>query len=90
MVSQTADAPVLEPGHPGDEKISGPIASLLDSHGNATGIRFIGIPSGHEFGAFLEDIKAVSTHEVALSDQAKEALSQITHPVHIQVFTTPT
>lgn len=90
MVSQTADAPVLEPGHAGDETISGPIATLLDSQGHATGIRFVGIPSGHEFGAFLEDIKAVSTREVNLSDKAKEALAQITQPVHIQVFTTPT
>ncbi|OLZ08092.1 hypothetical protein [Sulfobacillus thermosulfidooxidans] len=90
MVTQTTEAPALEPGHPGDEAISGPIANLLDNNGNPTGIRFVGIPSGHEFGAFLEDIKAVSTHQVALSDKAKEALAQIKEPVHIQVFTTPT
>lgn len=90
MVSQTSEAPVLEPGHPGNEPISGPIANLLDNQGRATGIRFVGIPSGHEFGAFLEDIKAVSTHTVNLTDKAKEALAQLTQPVHIQVFTTPT
>ncbi len=90
MVTQTTEVPPLEPGHLGDEKISGPIAVLLDNQGNNTGIRFVGIPSGHEFGAFLEDIKAVSTHHIGLSEEGKQALSQIQKPVHIQVFTTPT
>ncbi len=90
MVAQIAEAPPLEPGHSGTESASGPIATLLDNQGHPTGIRFVGIPSGHEFGAFLEGIKAVSTHEAQLSDQAKQALAHITSPVHIQVFTTPT
>ncbi len=90
MVTRTTNVPVLEPGHPGDETISGPVANLLDHQGKETGIRFIGIPSGHEFGAFLEDLKAVSTHQSGLSEKAKQALDAISHPVHIQVFTTPT
>ncbi|HBQ93904.1 MAG: hypothetical protein M1294_14095 [Firmicutes bacterium] len=90
MVTQTTEVPPLEPGHSGDENISGPIAMLLDNSGHPTGIRFVGIPSGHEFGAFLEDIKAVSTHHVGLSEEGQQALSQIQQPVHIQVFTTPT
>ncbi|MHB1610784.1 MAG: hypothetical protein ACYCT0_03740 [Sulfobacillus sp.] len=90
MVKTTEKAPMLEPGHGGNETITGPVAELLDNTGNRTGVRFLGIPSGHEFGAFLEALKAVSTHTSGLSDQAREALATISKPLHIQVFTTPT
>jgi len=32
----------------------------------------------------------VSTGEIELADETKSALSAITEPVHIQVFSTPT
>lgn len=90
MVTTTSVAPVLEPGHPGPEGITGPIAEILDHTGQRTGVRFVGLPSGHEFGAFLEAIKAVSTNTPNLSQYAMETLARIQSPLHIQVFTTPT
>ncbi len=54
-------------------------------------IRYFGIPSGHEFGAFIEDIIDVSIGEPKiLSPKGKDMIKAIDKPVHIQVFVTPT
>jgi glutaredoxin-like protein len=59
-------------------------------HGNDdSGIRFFGIPSGHEFSALLNAIKIVSSGDPCLSQETLDMLSKITDPVHIQVFVTP-
>jgi len=54
------------------------------------GIRFYGIPSGYEFTSFLDALKSVSQGEVDLMPQTRQFLSQLTVPLHIQVFVTPT
>ncbi|MEM4311487.1 MAG: thioredoxin family protein [Nitrososphaerales archaeon] len=54
------------------------------------GIRFFGIPSGYEFGSFLEDIIDVSRRETRLSKATKDRLKTVNRPIHIQVFVTPT
>jgi len=54
------------------------------------GIRFYGIPSGYEFTSLIEDIFDVSRGTTSLSDATRKALEQLTEPVHIQVFVTPT
>ena len=54
------------------------------------GIRYYGIPAGYEFSALIEDIKAVSSGQSGLTEEARAALAQIDEPVHMQVFTTPT
>lgn len=54
------------------------------------GIRFYGIPSGYEFTSLIEDIMDVSRGEVTLSEATRKALADLTEPVHIQVFVTPT
>ncbi len=53
-------------------------------------IRFLGIPSGHEFSAFLEDIIRISRNEVDLKLATAQKISRIKKPVHIMVFVTPT
>jgi glutaredoxin-like protein len=54
------------------------------------GIRFYGIPSGYEFTSIIEDIMDVSKGESGLQPKSKEAVADITEPVHFQVFVTPT
>jgi glutaredoxin-like protein len=54
------------------------------------GIRFYGIPSGYEFRTLVDDIIDVSKRSSELSDKTKAALKELTKPVHIQVFVTPT
>jgi glutaredoxin-like protein len=54
------------------------------------GIRFFGIPSGYEFTTVIEDILDVSKGESGLQDKTKEAVADLSDPVHLQVFVTPT
>jgi glutaredoxin-like protein len=54
------------------------------------GIRLSGIPSGHEFSTFIHDLILVSSHDSGLSQQTRDFLNNLTEPVHLQVFVTPT
>jgi len=54
------------------------------------GVRYYGIPAGHEFRALLEDIVDVSRGTTDLSPETVEKLARVDTPVHIQVFVTPT
>lgn len=54
------------------------------------GIRYYGVPAGYEFAALIGDILDVSAGESGLTASTKQALQQLTQPLHLQVFTTPT
>jgi alkyl hydroperoxide reductase subunit AhpF len=54
------------------------------------GIRLYGLPTGYEFGTFIDAILDVSRGESQLSEETKIALAALETPVHIQVFSTPT
>lgn len=54
------------------------------------GIRYFGIPSGYEFSSIIEDISMVSLGDSGLSDETKGLLKDLTDPLHLQVFVTPT
>lgn len=52
------------------------------------GVRFYGIPAGHEFATLLNAIKIVAESGSDLSAKTIEKLKAISKPVHIQVFVT--
>lgn len=54
------------------------------------GLRMFGIPSGYEFGTLIESIKLVSGGQSGLAAETKKMIGQLTKPVTIQVFGTPT
>jgi glutaredoxin-like protein len=54
------------------------------------GIQFSGIPSGHEFSTLINDIIIVSKRESGLDEKTREFLKNLTEPLHLQVFVTPT
>ncbi len=54
------------------------------------GIRYFGIPAGYEFATLLEDIVTVSNRDSGLSPAARQKLKEVSEPLHIQVFVTPT
>jgi len=54
------------------------------------GVRFYGIPSGYEFASLLHAIRAVAAGKPELSEETLNALAEVTTPVHLQVFVTPT
>jgi len=53
------------------------------------GIRFLGVPSGHEFGTLIQDIVMVSSRESGLSEAAKTYIKSLASPLHLEVFVTP-
>ncbi len=65
-----------------------PVTVLTD--GEIRGVRYFGIPSGQEFGAYVRDIVAVSTGESGLDEDIKAELAEIEDPVNIKVFVTLT
>ncbi len=54
------------------------------------GIRYLGIPSGHEFTTLIQDLILVSGRDSGLSPQLREYVQGLTKPLHLQVFVTPT
>ncbi|MEA2007585.1 MAG: thioredoxin family protein [Chloroflexota bacterium] len=54
------------------------------------GIRYAGIPSGHEFSSLIQNMLFISARDAGLSDETMDFLNSLEEPVHLQVFVTPT
>lgn len=54
------------------------------------GVRYKGIPSGHEFATLVNDLVLVSKRDSGLSSDTRDFLRTLTKPIHLQVFVTPT
>jgi glutaredoxin-like protein len=54
------------------------------------GVRLYGIPSGYEFTSLLHAIRTVAAGKPELTEETLATLAEVTEPVHIQVFVTPT
>jgi glutaredoxin-like protein len=54
------------------------------------GVRFKGIPSGHEFSSLVNDLVLVSKRDSGLRPETRAFLNSLQKPVHLQVFVTPT
>ncbi|MEW6179037.1 MAG: thioredoxin family protein [Chloroflexota bacterium] len=53
------------------------------------GIRYAGIPAGHEFTSLINDILIVSKRDSGLAPQTREFLNNLNQKVLLQVFVTP-
>jgi glutaredoxin-like protein len=54
------------------------------------GIRFAGIPAGHEFSSLIQALLLVSNGDSGLSETGRSFLSSLETPINLQVFVTPT
>lgn len=54
------------------------------------GVRYAGIPSGHEFSALINDLLRVSSGDSGLDAKTRAYLKGLTEPLLLQVFVTPT
>jgi alkyl hydroperoxide reductase subunit AhpF len=54
------------------------------------GIRYLGIPSGHEFTTLIQSILLVSGRDSGLTADTRAYLKNLTKPLHLQVYVTPT
>jgi glutaredoxin-like protein len=66
------------------------VPATVIRNGRDYGIRFLGLPAGYEFATLLDAILAVSEGDSGLLPESREKLAQLTRPLHLQVFTTPT
>jgi glutaredoxin-like protein len=65
------------------------IVVLGGAEGHDYGIRFYGIPSGHEFASLLEAIRMVGSDTLELQPATRQFLEGLAAPLHLQVFVTP-
>ena len=54
------------------------------------GIRYAGIPAGHEFSSLVHDLILVSGRDSGLDAKTRQFLADLKEPVLLQVFVTPT
>jgi len=54
------------------------------------GVRYAGIPAGHEFSSLIHDLLLVSGRDSGLSPATRKALKGISSKIFMQVFVTPT
>jgi glutaredoxin-like protein len=66
------------------------LAAVKEGNTIDYGVRFLGIPAGHEFTSLIISIVNVSKQESGLSNAVKEKLAKLTQPVELKVFVTPT
>ena len=70
-----------------------PVFALVGKDGSEVkdyGIRFYGMPSGHEFASLVNDLILVSQRDSGLLAETRKFLADLKQPVHLQVFVTPT
>lgn len=74
------------------DKTPGLVIASADEKGEIMdyGIRFAGIPSGHEFTTLIQDLLIVSARNPELTPETMEFLDQLDQTIHLQVFVTPT
>ena len=61
---------------------------ILDHEGKYKGVKFNGIPAGHEINSFLSAVIDMSGVEFGFEQEIIERIKQIDKPVHIKVFVT--
>jgi glutaredoxin-like protein len=66
------------------------VPATVVRNGKDYGIRFYGLPAGYEFATLLDAILSVSSGDSGLSEPSKALLKQITEPLRLEVFVTPT
>ncbi len=89
VVATEGVRPAPRPPETPDDLESAIAAFSVD--GTDTGIRYLGFPGGHEFGPMLQILRDLSTDTPPeLSAAARDYLSQLKGPVHLEVFVTPT
>jgi alkyl hydroperoxide reductase subunit AhpF len=54
------------------------------------GIRYAGIPAGHEFSSLVHDLILVSGRDSGLDAKTRQFLAGLKEPLLLQVFVTPT
>ncbi|MBK17316.1 MAG: alkyl hydroperoxide reductase subunit F [Rhodospirillaceae bacterium] len=68
------------------DTLRSPVSFMLEADGEDTGIRFSGIPGGHEFNSLVLAFLHVSGTEIKLDDSLKTLIAGIEEELHFEVF----
>ena len=84
---------VIELADAGDDLVTyqierTPSFIFLDDKGNYRGVKFNGIPAGHEINSFISAIMEMSGVTFEFSDKILDRIAKINKPVDIKVFVT--
>jgi NADH-dependent peroxiredoxin subunit F len=63
-----------------------PISFMLKADGEATGIEFSGIPSGHEFNSLVLAFLQASGTAIKLDESVQNLVRKVTQTLHFEVF----
>lgn len=66
------------------------ITAKNDGENHDYGVRYRGIPAGHEFTSLVNSLLIVSRRDSGLSQETRDYLKTLEAPVQLQVFVTPT
>ncbi len=73
-----------------DNERQGPISEVWFD-GEFSGIRYLGIPSGYEFGGLVDTVRSLSMGIAPhISEETQAWLKNLDHDLHLEVFVTPT
>lgn len=67
-----------------------PTLVMREAGSERDNLRFVGLPSGYEFQTLVEALRMVGTGVTGLGPASIERLAEVTTPVHLQAFVTPT
>ncbi len=67
-----------------------PAVAVLGPNGEDRRIRFFGMPAGYEFASLMEAIDMMAKGDSGLSPESRKKLKDLSSPVNLQVFVTPT
>ncbi|MFA7411671.1 MAG: thioredoxin family protein [Tissierellaceae bacterium] len=65
-----------------------PSVVVLDKNNDYRGIKFVGIPAGHEINSLVNTVLSVSGSGSPLSKELEDRISKVDKPVNIKVFVT--
>jgi len=63
-----------------------PITFLLEADGEDTGVRFSGVPGGHEFNSLVLAVLHASGTELKIDDSIKGLLGNVKEKLHFEIF----
>ncbi len=68
------------------DSLRSPISFLLEADGTDTGIRFSGIPGGHEFNSLVLALLQASGTELKLDESLQKMVANVKEELHFEVF----
>ena len=69
-----------------DKRLRSPVSFLLEANGKDTGIRFSGIPSGHEFNSLILAVLQAAGADLKLDEFIQQRIKKIEQPLRFEVF----